>query len=235
MVTTYRPEFLPATQQIRDTFADVIASLGGEMPDVYDDGERLYARAVLFAEGEVRPGDRIRGGVAVRAVGAEIQVHPYTFRKVCSNGAIAAHALETRSVARVESTGVFTPSYDVAVVLAELWSAVEGCAAPEVFERSTSEMRSAAEIQADVALQLLPAVARLPQHMAASVLPLIFQRFAANRDQSAFGLLNAVTSLARDTHDPETRWRLEELGGTIPARLQLRPRVGPTASALVHV
>jgi len=235
MVTPYRREFLPATGQIRDTFADVIASLGGEIPDVYNDGERLYARAVLLAEGEVRPGDRIRGGVAVRALGAEIQVHPYTFRKVCSNGAIAAHALETHRLERVESTEVFAPSYDVAVVLAELRSAVEACAAPEVFEKSTNEMRSAAEVQADVALQLLPAIARWPQHMAASVLPLIFQRFAADGDQSAFGLVNAVTSLARDTRDPETRWRLEELGGTIPARLRHRPRVGPTASALVQV
>ena len=29
--------------------------------------------------------------------------------------------------------------------------------------------------------------------------------------------MNAVTSLVRDTRDPEVRWRLEELGGGIPA------------------
>jgi len=31
--------------------------------------------------------------------------------------------------------------------------------------------------------------------------------------------MNAVTSVARDTRDPELRWRLEELGGGIPAML----------------
>jgi len=235
MSTTYRPEYLPTTRQIRDTFAEAIASLGGEVPDAYHDGHRLFARAVLRAAAEVRPGDRIRGGVAVRADGVGIQVHPFTLRKVCSNGAIAAHALETRRIERVESTEVFAPSYDVAVILAELRLAIEGCAAPEAFERTTNEMRSAAEVQADVALQLLPAIANLPQRMAASVLPLIFQRFAADEDRSAFGLLNAVTSVARDTPDPEMRWRLEELGATIPTRLQQRPRVGPSVSALAGV
>ena len=235
MSTTYAREYLPTTRQIRDTFAEAIASLGGEVPDVYDDGHRLFARAVLRADAEVRPGDRIRGGVAVRADGVDIQVHPYTFRKVCSNGAIAAHALETRRIERVESTEVFAPSYDVAVVLAELRLAVEGCAAPEAFAKTTNEMRSAAEVRADIALQLLPSIANLPQQLAATVLPLIFQRFAADADRSAFGLLNAVTSVARDTRDPAVRWRLEELGATIPIRLRQRPKVGPSVSALAGV
>jgi hypothetical protein len=28
--------------------------------------------------------------------------------------------------------------------------------------------------------------------------------------------MNAVTSVARDTQDPDLRWRLEELGGGLP-------------------
>jgi hypothetical protein len=32
-----------------------------------------------------------------------------------------------------------------------------------------------------------------------------------------FGLVNAVTSVARDQKDPQVRWRLEELGGGILA------------------
>jgi hypothetical protein len=34
--------------------------------------------------------------------------------------------------------------------------------------------------------------------------------------------MNAVTSVARDTRDPELRWRLEELGGGVP--IAVRPR-----------
>jgi hypothetical protein len=43
------------------------------------------------------------------------------------------------------------------------------------------------------------------------------ERFFQEADRSRFALMNAVTSVARDTRDPEVRWRLEELGGGILA------------------
>jgi hypothetical protein len=51
-------------------------------------------------------------------------------------------------------------------------------------------------------------------------------------DQSAFGVLNAVTSLARDTRDPETRWQLEELGGALPSHLGRGAGVHTAVTAL---
>jgi hypothetical protein len=43
----------------------------------------------------------------------------------------------------------------------------------------------------------------------------ILIRFVRERDDTRYGLLNAVTSFARDTHDHEKRWQLEALGGAI--------------------
>jgi hypothetical protein len=43
----------------------------------------------------------------------------------------------------------------------------------------------------------------------------IMGRFFGDEDRTRFGLMNAVTSVARDTSDPETRWNLEELGGAV--------------------
>ena len=123
MSTTYRPTYVPTTEDIRQTFADEIATLGGTVPDVYDDDDRLFARAVLRTNDEIRPGDRVSGGVAIRAAGPELLIHPYTYRQVCSNGAIAAHALETRRIERLETTEVFVSTYDVSVVHAELRAA----------------------------------------------------------------------------------------------------------------
>jgi hypothetical protein len=40
-------------------------------------------------------------------------------------------------------------------------------------------------------------------------------QFIQEGDRSQFGLANAVTAIARDTSDPELRWDLEELGGSI--------------------
>jgi len=233
MGTTYRPEYLPSTREVLETFADEIASLGGAVPDVYDDGERLFARAVLPAHADVQPGDRVRAGVAVRATGSEILVHPYTFRQVCSNGAIAAHALQTRRIERPQSTEVFVPTYEVAVALTELRVATRACADEEAFAAVAEEMRSASEVEADFMLQLLPALEHMPAHMLAHVVPEVFGRFVAGGDRSAFGLLNAVTSIARDVRDPETRWRLEELGGTVPARLGPARRIVPPVAALI--
>lgn len=44
-------------------------------------------------------------------------------------------------------------------------------------------------------------------------------RFFGEADLSRIGLMNAVTSVARDTRNPEMRWGLEKLGGEIPAAL----------------
>ena len=60
----------------------------------------------------------------------------------------------------------------------------------------------------------------------------IMQRFARDRDQTIFGFMNAITSLARDTRDPQTRWRLEELGGSVLAH-RGTPHLAPAGGRLV--
>src|SRR5688500_6076049 len=225
--TTGTPQFLPTTSELRAAFEGEVAARGGAVADAYDDGVRLYLRAVLPLDAEVRPGDGVRGGVALRAAGAEVLVHPYTFRQVCSNGAIHSRALATRRVERVPRTDVVAPAYDVAVALAAVRDAVQACAAREAFAGGVAEMRAAAETSADAVLMLLPMLGQLPPDEAARVARHVLRRFerAPDPDRSAFGLMNAVTSVARDTGDPETRWRLEELGGAIPARLPRAPKV----------
>jgi hypothetical protein len=55
---------------------------------------------------------------------------------------------------------------------------------------------------------------------------------ALRADHTGFGLMNAVTSLARDTRDPDDRWRLEELGGGIGAAILPRqPHDSPAHEA----
>ncbi len=234
-MTTDRPKYLPATSDIHQAFAGEIESLGGTVTHAYDDGQRLFARAVLSANADIRPGDRVRGGVAVRAGGSFVEVFPYTFRQVCSNGAIAAQALEGRRLERVEGTEVIVPAYDIAVMFTDLRLAVRACAAPEAFETTTRQMRSATETEADFTLNLLPFLAQLPGAMARHWLPRILHRFTADGDRSVFGMMNAVTAVARDVRDEETRWRLEELGGSIPARLTPKPKAMPPATQLVGV
>ena len=74
-------------------------------------------------------------------------------------------------------------------------------------------------------LHLLRVLPHVPPDVRARVLRTIVRRFEAEDDGSTLGLVNAVTSVARDTPDPEMRWRLEELGGGMLARLPERAPV----------
>jgi hypothetical protein len=197
------------TGAIREVFAEEIANLGGTVADVFDDGERLFVRSVLARTREVLPKDRTRDGVALRATDGDVWVHPYVFRQVCSNGAIVAHTVQTTRVEQVDSL-------DPEQAASAIREAVRACCAEEHFASFAEGMRSASEVQADLVLNLMPLLSRFANRDdAARLLRQIMGRFTRDADPSRFGLMNAVTSVARDTRDPETRWRLEEIGGAI--------------------
>jgi hypothetical protein len=218
-----RPDDRLATATILTAFTEEVAAQGGRVTDTFDDGTRLFTRSVLPLVEQVRPGDGVQGGVALRAAGEEVRLHPYVFRLVCRNGAIQAHATQTRTITDLSVR-------DPDEVLVAVREGVRECCDPEAFSASAERMRSAAEVEADMGLALLPHLSRLPPELMAHVLDQIMRRFTAGGDGSRFGLMNAVTSLARDTRDPDLRWRLEELGGAIPALAQ-PPRRPATGSA----
>lgn len=209
----------PPTDHIREVFAEEIAAAGGTVREVFHDGRRLFARSVVPGVCEVRPRDRVQGGVALRTRDTAVCVHPYVFRQVCSNGAIMAEAVQTTRIERVDGDD----PHAVAEVVFQLREAVQACCASEAFAASVSAMRSASELQADMMLHMLAMLSRLPNHQGDRILVEIMDAFEKERDRSAFGLMNAVTAVARETRDPETRWRLEELGGGMAARLPLSP------------
>src|SRR5688500_16960807 len=108
VVTGFGPEevfmsmtYLPPTQELHALFIDEVSAMGCVCPDVYDDGVGLYARAFFSTPVDVRPGDAVQGGVALRAVGEFVDVHPFVYRQVCTNGAIVADAFQSRRVQRV--------------------------------------------------------------------------------------------------------------------------------------
>src|SRR5438093_10539908 len=79
--------FRPLTAVIAETFRETIAGMGGSVQNRYDDGQSLFLRAVLPGlAGEVKAGDGMRGGVALRTSGPDVLVHPYTYRLLCRNG-----------------------------------------------------------------------------------------------------------------------------------------------------
>lgn len=197
------------TASVLQAFSEEIVLHGGTVNDTFDDGARLFVRSVLPHRDEVRANDRLQGGVALKACGGDVWVHPFVYRLVCKNGAIMAQAVASRQVSAVFE-------WDEEQAVANVREAVRACCAPEVFTTSSQQIRSIRDVEVDRALNLLPMLSRMPEGLGMRFAQQIIQRFFADGDRTRFGLMNAITSVARDTADPEARWNLEELGGGMP-------------------
>jgi hypothetical protein len=210
------PDWL-TTHELSDAFGEQIKGMGGRVSECFDDGERLIERSILPDACEVRRGDALQGGVALMAANHEVRVHPYVFRKVCSNGAIMAHAVQTQRIEVPEWPA------DLESFMGHVCETVRACAAADAFAGGVAEVRSAIDREADFALTVLPLLDRLPEAVRVTMMGMIAGRFFSGEDRSRYGLVNAVTSVARDTTDPDLKWRLEEIGGRV-AGMQPVPR-----------
>lgn len=220
-----------ATSQIATIFAEEIKSAGGSVTDGFKNGALLFTRSVLPEFTQVAPGDRLQPGVAVRANDAEVFVSPYVFRLVCSNGAIMARALHSRRISRDEWFLNDEAECDLETTLRV---AIRQCCQREAFTAPIDQMRSAIDSTTNMALMLSAFTSTHRGSMSRSMMQEILSRYHRSPDRSAYGLMNAVTSVARDTRDPQAKWRLEELGGQIAYWQPTRPRTRRRAS-LAHL
>ena len=197
------------TAEVLAVFTEEVVARQGRVTDTFDDGQRLFTRSIVPLVAEVRPGDKLQGGVALKATEEGVCLYPYIFRLVCKNGAIAAQTLEVRAL---ESLHFQEPE----AALESIREGVGACCAEEVFSNTVQRTsRTASTDKADFALNLLPYLSQLAAVKNVNLVPLILAEFFRERDPSQFGLANAVTAVARDTSDPDLRWNLEELGGAI--------------------
>jgi hypothetical protein len=200
----------PTIAEIKTLFAGEIAAAGGVVSDTFEDESHLFTRSILPQAREVRPADRMQGGVALRAGERSASIHPYVFRLVCRNGAIMAQALQTRRIAFEDFA---TPEE----ALEAMREAIRACSAEDAFHAAVEQIRTAREIEADAMLNLIPLLSHLHLEAGSPLLNTILGRFFHEGGRSRFDLMNAVTSVARDTTDADLRWRLEELGGGVAA------------------
>jgi hypothetical protein len=216
--------FRPTLEEIEKAFGEAVAPYGGLPWDRCFDGQRLCVRAVYPQIREIVAGDQLQRGVALRVADEAIGIYPYLFRQTSHDGAILTWAV-ARQAKRLRSRGT---SGQVAAVLDELRRLVVACSDEMILQNAVQHIRLAAEVEANVVGWLMPLLATLPQPQVGDVLDRITVRFEAQRNRSLFELINAVSAVARETPDPTTRWRLEELAGSLIARnlaVRSRPRV----------
>jgi len=207
--------YLPSVADIGAVFTEECTALGATEIEAYQDDRRLFQRAVINRAADVRPGDPVRCGVALRATGPHVDVHPYIWRQVCTNGAIMGITADTVHVARIEVETETASTAFVGGFAEHLRRTIQACADPKYLAQSTDAMRGAADIEAEAVLSMLPHLVRMSDEERAQYVSILLDRFAQDGDPSAYGLVNAVTSVARDTKDPEARWQLERAGGDL--------------------
>jgi hypothetical protein len=214
-----RGVFRPGLEEIESVFTKEVAPYGGTIWDRFCEGQRLYVRSVYPQVREVLAGDHIQRGVALRVLDDAVVIYPYLFRQSGQNGAILAGVTDVRQIQRVKSRGT---AAQVAEVLAELGRLVHACSDEMILQNAIQHLRLSTEVEANVVARVMPLLASLPQHVVGDVMDRITVRFHAQRNHTLFELLTAVSAVARETADPATRWRLEELGGSLFARRSSR-------------
>ena len=194
---------------VLEIFSQEIVARSGEVHNVVQDKSRLFARSVVPSVAEVLPNDQLQGGVALRATESEVWLSPYVFRLVCSNGAIMAHALQTQHLSDLDWQIPW---------LAEgsLHEAIQACYEPGAFASAVQEFRLATKVFVVPGPHLLSWLGQFGLS-STGLYQEIMDQFFREPDETRFDLTNAVTAVARETRNPEVRWRLEELGGAIAA------------------
>lgn len=200
-------EFGLTAARVLEVFADQVTERGGRVSETaIVDERRMWARSILPDVDEVRSGDFVHGGVAIRMLNDQVSVFPYVFRQVCQNGAILSKTLESRTLEELDL--VSTEG-----ALETIRECVAVCAAREVFARQVERMTETTRVDADVAVAMLAFASSHSLSNDPQLLRAIMQQFFQEGDRSQFGLANAVTAVAREIRDPEQKWELEELGG----------------------
>lgn len=214
------------TQEILGAFTEEISAREGKVTETFHQPGQLFVRSVFPQAEEIRAGDKVQGGVALRATDTVAWVYPYVFRLVCKNGAIMAHAAEGREIPNLDSV----PAFEAVSLVRE---AVESCCERNAFATAAEQMRTAAQHPVDVILSMMPFLSRLSS-LGPELARQIFERFFRENDRTRYGFMNAVMSMARDTRDHVTRWRLEELGGQIAVTQPAGPVLDDGAEELIR-
>jgi hypothetical protein len=198
-----------AFRRLKKIFSEEVDKAGGRVRG-FSGGDRwLTAKAVLPRFDEITPGDRMQAGVSVLGLGHVLGVYPYMLRKVCANGAIMP---EYRSHRTMEGLDAMSPDD----ICWKLRKALQECCSEKAFTATTAQLRRAAAEHVGMAgAQLYVMMMAHAITRTAGLKASIMERFESAGDRSRYGLMNAVTSVARDTEDPMLRWRLERLGGDI--------------------
>lgn len=211
-----------------DGMYPVLSRLGASIESANVSDDFMHIQAIFHkTEGEIRKGDVVRYGVAIRnsEVGrGAVSISPLIYRLVCTNGMVVADQARRRA----HIGGSFLEGQDswialssetqmlkTRAIVAEMGEYLEAMASPEMFAKTLGNLREVAdqELPADPTLVVESLAARYALSKPEGESALV--ALAAGRDMTRWGLANAVTVLANTTENYDRAMELETLGGRI--------------------
>ena len=210
---------------ILNVFFDEISDQSGKMLENFRYNDRAFARALLANQTEVRSKDAIQSGVALKATPISLEVHPFVFRLVCQNGTILGKSTQSHKLGQVGDSCQVSVSGKAGEVIAsteiEAWfrDAVRDCCRPEAFYDSAQKFHHSLHHvltnQVGVDKALLASLNQKSFPLYKVWHEKIMREYLQRDDPTMFRLINAVTAVARDLHDPQQKWKLECFAGEL--------------------
>ena len=181
----------------------------------------LYIKAIdrTLTE-EIKENDVIYGGLIIRnsEVGASsFRVEPFLLRKVCSNGLIGKHSLKRIHLGRqAAEEGEIewsdeTKELEDKAFWAKVRDIIRNTFDKSIFLSWIEKMKKAAEIEIEKPKEAIDNIVRYAE-LTEEQKNILLMHFT---EKTKYGLINALTSLARDTKSIDERIRLEEMGGKL--------------------
>lgn len=213
-----------------DRIAEAVLPIIGSLPGVrivscQVTDSRLYIHAVTPSlKGEVKKGDVIQGGVMVSnsevGLGA-IRASAFDLVLACLNGMVSSQAYRANHVGRqIEEVGEIewsdsTKHLDDALIISKVKDMVTSAVDEVRFKERIRKMRGLADIE--VTGDPAKAVEVLSQRVGASdeESRSILTHLIKGKDLSAWGLVNAVTSLAHKSKSYDRAVEIEAEGGRL--------------------
>lgn len=178
----------------------------------------MYLKALdrtLIAE--IRRDDIICGGIIIRnsEVGAgAFRVEPFILRLACENGLIVRQVLKRIHLGRTMNEGLWsreTMELENRILFSKVRDVIRATFDREVFKKWVLKLKESTEIEIEEPVEEARNVAKLAGLTEEQERELL----AYFTEHTKYGLINALTTLARDTRNVDERIRLEELGGKI--------------------
>ena len=179
----------------------------------------MYLKAIdNTLTAEIRDSDSVSGGLIIRnsEVGASsLRVEPFILRQVCSNGLIASQALRKIHLGRQMEGGEIwsdeTKELEDKALWAKVRDVIRATFDKQIFESWVEKLRESTEIVIEKPIKAVNNIAKLIG-LSEEKKNQLLMHFS---EHTKYGLVNAVTTLARESESIDEQIRLEEFGGKL--------------------